>query len=860
MQAKKILLQDYQIYPYEIERVNLFFDIFNDHVLVSSEIKFSLKPGLVAQALVLNGEDLEIQSINLNACELKPNEYSYADQLLNIPLPLNASEKQGLLKTVVKIYPAKNTSLSGLYASGKILCTQCEAEGFRRITFFPDRPDVLTQFTTSIKADKTLFPVLLSNGNLAARGEDQNKQIITWVDPHKKPSYLFALVAGPLVALEDYYVTKSQRLVTLKLYLEPENWDRGSFSLECLKKAMVWDEKTYDREYDLDVYHIVAVNDFNMGAMENKGLNIFNAKYALVNPKTATDLDYENVDAVIAHEYFHNWSGNRVTCRDWFQLSLKEGLTVFREQHYMAEQTPSGVALLDNVSLLRTRQFAEDNGPMAHPVQPDSYLEINNFYTMTIYEKGSEIIRMLKTLLGWPLFKKAMNEYFSRFDGQAVTINDFVENMSAVAEKNLTQFMLWYKVPGTPCIYWEENYDAAQKKYSLKLKQEHQKALHIPIKIGLLDSESGKEILGDHVLELKDFEQTFVFENLANRPVLSLLRDFSAPVYLKTERSLEELLFLLEYDQNLFCQWEAAQNIWRRMWEDNLNKQANIPIEKINQIIAKILENYSIEADCKASLLSLPSLIELLEIQASADPEQAFLARNALKKALGLGNENLWLKHYQAILAQHKSYAYNPKAVAERSLQGLCLSFLIATGKETYIEMAYQQFLNFNYMHARYSALSILCQTEHPLRQKALDAFYEEFKADALVLNKWLGVQASSEIISSFDAVQALEKHSAFSERTPNKVYALILGFAMNNPRGFHGRYQETYPWLSAWILRLNALNPQVASRATEPFTRWNKLAPHLKKSMHAELEKLATHKDLSSDVYEQITRALKGA
>lgn len=872
MDQQRVHLKDYRPYPYDLKSIHLFFDIEEEWVCVEAEIHFSLKPqwigvqDLQQLGFVLHGDsDLELLGLELNERPLKADEYQYSTTTHQLTLPYHPGfTGSNRLKTRVKINPSTNKALSGLYRSGSLLCTQCEAEGFRRITFFPDRPDVLTLFTTTIQACKKNFPVLLSNGHLVSHTEHQKRQTVTWVDPHPKPCYLFALVAGPLVALEDHFLTRSQRLVTLKLYLEPENWEKAAFSLQCLKKAMAWDEATYDREYDLNVYHIVAVNDFNSGAMENKGLNIFNAKYALVNPRTATDIDYEHVEAVIAHEYFHNWSGNRVTCRDWFQLSLKEGLTVFREQHYMADQSDSGISLLDQVHFLRSKQFAEDNGPLAHPVQPDSYLEINNFYTATVYEKGAEIIRMLKNLLGWTVFKQGMNHYFERFDGQAVTIDDFVNNMAEVAGTDLSAFMRWYKQAGTPELHWEETHDPNNQTYSLTLIQklkDNQLPLHIPVKIGLLEADTGKTLLDSTILELKDFEQTFNFSGFPKKPVLSMLREFSAAVQLKTKRPLKDLLFLLKHDTDAFNQWEAAQTIWRSSWECHLlpsskTEDSNIDSDLIDEIVLSILSS-SKPNDLKSALLQLPHLTELLEFKPGLDPEHGFLALKKLKTSTALGNEKTWLEIYEQLKNKHRYYVYDHTATADRRLQNLCLSHLVRTGKTNHLQLAFEQFKTAKDMHNRYSALSILCQTESSFKQEALDAFYDEFSTDQLLLNKWFSVQATAEVESAFQTVQTLEKHPAFSEQVPNQVYALILGFASHNSWVFHKSHQATYPWLRSWILKLNALNPQIASRLTEPFSHWQKLPQPLQMAMQTELRALAAHPSLSPNVSELVTACL---
>ncbi|HEV2523582.1 MAG TPA: aminopeptidase N, partial [Gammaproteobacteria bacterium] len=650
---KTIYLKDYQPPLYQIASIDLNFDLYDDKTLVHSTLVCQLNkahPGYQEKnprTLILNGEKLVLDAILLDGRTLSPSEYQVDLKFLTL---FNVPEHFRLeIKT--EIYPDKNTELAGLFRPKALFCTQCESEGFRRITYYLDRPDVMSKFTTTISADKHQYPVLLSNGNCVARGNtDNGRHWVKWEDPFLKPCYLFALVAGDLVSIEDYFVTKIGRLVTLKIFVERENLDKCQYAMEALKKSMRWDEDTYGREYDLDIYMIVAVNDFNMGAMENKGLNVFNSKYILARPETATDSDYQNIDSVVGHEYFHNWSGNRVTCRDWFQLSLKEGLTVFREHHFSKDISESPISLIENVRILRSHQFAEDSGPMAHSVRPESYMEINNFYTMTIYEKGAEVIRMLKTLLGWETFRRAMELYFERHDGQAVTTDDFVAAMEAASQQDLSQFKLWYQQAGTPEVTVQERYEEKTKTYYLTLKQfcpptpeqPTKQPMVIPVAVGLLDKVGNNLLPQSEILILKEKEQTFSFPNIQYPPILSVLREFSAPVKVHRDVTDEQLAFLLAHDSDDFSKWDASQKlterlIWKLVGDYQAKRALEVPSHWLEAHRA-IMSDNALNPALKSEILTLPAMSYLLELGQSTDIDAIAAVRLFLRKSLA---ENL---------------------------------------------------------------------------------------------------------------------------------------------------------------------------------------------------------------------------
>lgn len=867
-QPKAIHLKDYQPPHYLVDTIDLDFHLYETHTEVESKISFKRNQGIDPKTpLILQGENLKLKSISLNEKMLSSDQYQMDEEELRI---LNVPENFTLeIKT--EIFPDKNTELSGLYRSKKLYCTQCEAQGFRRITYYPDRPDVMAKFTTTIHADMQKYPVLLSNGNCVKRGlEEDGRHWATWEDPFKKPCYLFALVAGDLVALEEFFVTRSGRFVTLKIFVERENQDKCAHAMAALKKAMKWDEETYGREYDLDIYMIVAVNDFNMGAMENKGLNIFNSKYILARPETASDRDFQNIDSVVGHEYFHNWSGNRITCRDWFQLSLKEGLTVFREHQFSSDINKSKVSLIENVIYLRSVQFAEDAGPMAHPVRPESYVEINNFYTTTIYEKGAEVIRMLKTLLGWETFRKGMDHYFEKFDGQAVTTDDFVTAHEEASGKDLSQFRLWYNQAGTPEIEVIEKYDQAKKTYHLTLKQfipntpgqTEKKPMVIPVAIGLID-EFGSEMLPEtRVLEFNKQEDTFSFPNIQSKPRLSIFRDFSAPVKIKSAQSDEDLVFLLANDTNDFNRWDAGQKLTERMIlrlvELKQEKKALLNDPQWMKVHHGILQHKTLNPAMKAMILTLPNLSYLVELTApNADPDALYAAKKVILSEIALA----WHDELYSFYCQYQTpgvYQYTTENADRRTLKNLCLAYLLESAKppKEMIELVVKQWKNANNMTDAFAAISIISNIDVPERQEMLQEFYDRWQHDPLVIDKWLRVQATSILPNTLDTVKGLMKHPAFSINNPNKVYSLIGGFTSNLVR-FHEPSGLGYKFLADTVIELDGKNPQVASRMVNAFTHWRKYEPGRRDKMKLEIERIKSQPKLSPDVYEIVTKSL---
>jgi len=862
-----IYLKDYQPPAYYVDSIDLVFDLYEDHTHVNSVLKCRRNEMHKEEkpVMVLQGDQLILKSLKCDGKILNASEYTVNEEALNISNLPNTFT----LEIETEIHPEKNTELSGLYLASHLFCTQCEADGFRKMTYFPDRPDVMSKFTTKIQADKVKCPVLLSNGNLIAQGElENNRHWVKWEDPFKKPCYLFALVAGDLVSLEDHFVTKSNRLVTLRIYVERENQDKCAHAMAALKKAMHWDEDRYGREYDLNIYMIVAVNDFNMGAMENKGLNVFNSKYILARPETATDFDYEHIDAVVGHEYFHNWTGNRITCRDWFQLSLKEGLTVFREHQFSEEIFESPVSRIENVLYLRNFQFSEDAGPLAHSVRPESYIEVNNFYTTTVYEKGSEVIRMLKTLLGWETFRRGMDIYFERHDGEAVTIEDFVAAFEAASKRNLTQFRLWYSQAGTPEISVEEEYQPETQSFILRLnqfcpptpEQPEKLPMHIPIAIGLLD-DNGKDLLPNPtILELTKEKQSFEFKNISKPPILSLLRDFSAPVKIKSILSSERLAFLLAHDSDAFSRWDAGQMLTKRELRRLLQDyKAKKPLE-VNSLWLEayhaILKEETLDPAMKATMLTLPSLLELLELETPIDIEALHKIRTFLKETLAKKFKETWLSLYKK---SHVSgpYRYIPKDVNLRSLKNLSLNYLIASERGKNSELCLAQWHHSDNMTDSMAALSILSNYDCPERETLLQAFYDKWQYNTLVLDKWFRIQATSELPNTLEVVQSLMKHPAFNLANPNKVYSLLGAFS-GNLLQFHNKSGKGYTLLADVIIQLNTINPQIAARLISAFGRWKKFDNDRQEKMSVALKRILATPNLSKDVYELASKSLK--
>ncbi len=865
-EPKTIYLKDYQEPHYLIDTIDLVFDLYEDKTLVQSTMHGHRNRNISGTfPLVLQGEKQKLLSVKLGERLLSSTEYQLDSETLTIP---NIPE-QFLLEIKTEIHPEKNTALEGLFRSKRMFCTQCEAQGFRCITFYPDRPDVMAKFTTTIIADKRRYPVLLSNGNCVAKGsQDSERHWAKWEDPFLKPCYLFALVAGDLVSLEDYFVTKSNRIVTLKIFVERENQDKCEQAMEALKKAMQWDEETYGREYDLDIYMIVAVSDFNMGAMENKGLNIFNAKYILARPETATDFDYQHIDVVVGHEYFHNWSGNRVTCRDWFQLSLKEGLTVFREHHFSKDISKSPVSLIENVRALRNSQFPEDSGPMAHPVRPESYMQINNFYTATVYEKGAEVIRMIQMLLGKENFRRGMDLYFERHDGQAVTTDDFVAAMEAASKMDLSQFRLWYSQAGTPEVTVQETYDVNTKTYQLTLKQfcpptpnqPNKQPMVIPVAMGLLNK-VGKDLLEKtEVLVLKTAEETFSFNKIPEKPVLSVFRSFSAPVKVHLETRDEDLAFLLAHDSDDFNRWDAGQKlterlIWRLVEAYQGKRSLELPGFWLEAHRA-ILQDKGVNAALKAEILSLPSLNYLVELKKPAEIDALFVVRTFLKQALSKGLQKELLENYDKHTLSGR-YQYKPEFVAARSLKNLCLAYLVIGDPTVGIDLCLKQWKTANNMTDALAVMGALSNWAGEERERVLAEFYAHWQHDALVMDKWFRVQAGSELPNTLENVKRLMKHPAFEITNPNKVYSLIGAFTTGNLIRFHDQTGAGYEFLSDAVLQLDPLNPQVASRMVRGFSSWTRFDSARQEKMKLQLKRLLEQPKLSKDVFEIVSKCL---
>ncbi|MEB6590030.1 aminopeptidase N [Pseudomonas asiatica] len=880
-QPQVIYLKDYQAPEYLIDETHLTFELFEDHTLVHAQLVMRRNParGAGLPPLELDGQQLELLRASLDDQELLPGDY----QLDADSLTVQPKAERFTLDTSVKIHPESNTALEGLYKSGKMFCTQCEAEGFRKITYYLDRPDVMSTFTTTVIAEQHRYPVLLSNGNPIGSGPaEDGRHWATWEDPFMKPAYLFALVAGDLWCVEDTFTRQSGRDVTLRIYVEPENIDKCDHAMVSLKKSMRWDEEVYGREYDLDIFMIVAVNDFNMGAMENKGLNIFNSSCVLARAETATDAAHQRVEGVVAHEYFHNWSGNRVTCRDWFQLSLKEGFTVFRDAEFSADMNSRTVKRIEDVAYLRTHQFAEDAGPMAHPVRPDSFIEISNFYTLTVYEKGAEVVRMVRTLLGAEGFRKGSDLYFERHDGQAVTTDDFIKAMEDANGVDFTQFKRWYNQAGTPRLEVSEAYDAAAQTYSLTFRQScpqtpdkaEKLPFVIPVELGLLDAAGNDlplQLAGEaapggasRVLSVTEAEQTFTFQGIQAKPLPSLLRGFSAPVKLSFPYDRDQLMFLMQHDSDGFNRWEAGQQLSVQVLQELIGQHQRGEALQLDQrlitALGTVLGNESLDPAMVAEMLSLPGEAYLTEISQVADVDAIHAAREFARQQIAEQLfDALWAR-YQANREVSRSTAYVASAehFARRSLQNIALSYLMQSGKPQVLEATLEQFEQCDNMTERLTALAVLVNSPFEAeRAKALEAFAEHFKDNPLVMDQWFSVQAASTLPGGLARVKALMQHPAFTLKNPNKVRALIGAFAGQNLVNFHAADGSGYRFLADLVIELNALNPQIASRQLAPLTRWRKYDAARQGLMKGELERILASGELSSDVYEVVSKSL---
>ena len=882
-QPKIIRLEDYRAPDYLIDETKLHIQLNDDETLVTATLVMRRNPLDKKRGegeLILDGQELELRKVLLNGLELKSEDYRVAADHLTIYSVPDAFK----LETVVAIKPQNNTSLEGLYKSSKMYCTQCEAEGFRKITYYLDRPDVMAEFTTTIEADKARFPILLSNGNPIAQGElDKGRHWVTWHDPFKKPAYLFAMVGGDLACIKDNFTTMSGRDIDLRIYVEEKDLDKCDHAMASLKNAMTWDEEVYGREYDLDIFMIVAVDDFNMGAMENKGLNIFNTSCVLANPETTTDAGFQRVEAVVAHEYFHNWSGNRVTCRDWFQLSLKEGFTVFRDSQFSSDMGSPTVKRVEDVNLLRTMQFAEDGGPTAHPVQPASFMEISNFYTLTIYEKGAEIVRMIHTLMGEKEFRAGSDLYFDRHDGQAVTIEDFVAAMTDVSGRDFTQFQNWYRQAGTPRLVIKGEYDAVQQTYRLDIKQscpgtpecDKKEPFLIPLRMGLVGNDGDLPLYAENiakgettsVLEISDIEQTIIFEQVPEPPVPSFLRGFSAPVKLDFPYSRDDLVHLMSHDSDGFNRWESCNqlglSVLQELIENCLSGTEFSLDARLIEAYRGLLNDSSVDKAMLALMLNLPTEAYLSEVTEVIEVEAIHEARLFARRTLGQVLEEEFLHVYKTINEDLKKQQYSAtgEQVAQRSLRNIALSYLMQGGSKFALELTRQQFETADNMTDSSAALSVLVNStaahEEGLAEVALQDFYQRWQHEPLVVNLWFQLQSLCVLPGGLGRVHALLESEAFDINNPNKVRAVIGAFGMGNAINFHTAGGSGYTFLADQILTLNKLNPQIASRLVTPLTKWRKYPEARANLMKAQLERLFSEPTLSKDVFEIVSKSL---
>jgi aminopeptidase N len=863
--SKAIYRKDYSAYPWEIGQLDLRFSIGDSKTRVIARMNLQNRtPGAGESELELDGKGLELRSISIDGEQLDASRYEVSGETMTI----NRVPDQCVLETEVDIRPAENTALEGLYQAGDFLLTQCEAEGFRAITWFPDRPDVMTRYTVTIEADAQTYPVLLSNGNAVESGEaDNGRHWVKWVDPFPKPSYLFGLVAGDLAHIEDHFVTRSGRDVTLKVYVEHENIDRCDHAMESLINAMKWDEDRFDLEYDLDIYNIVATNDFNMGAMENKSLNIFNSKYVLARPDTATDGDYQAIEGVIGHEYFHNWTGNRVTCQDWFQLTLKEGLTVFRDEEFSADMQSRAVKRIQDIRDLRERQFPEDAGPMAHPIRPDRYIEINNFYTATVYQKGATIIRMYHTLLGEEGFQKGMKLYFERHDGQAVSCDDFLAAMADANDKDLEHFGQWYSQSGTPEVSVKTRHDLETGKYHVTLSQHtppsHDQAekspLVIPFAIGLLGAE-GKELAlqleqeqeaGDttRLLMLDEESQEFTFVNIFEPVVPSLLRDFSAPVKVHYPWTVAELSHVIAYDPDAFARWEAAQQLAQQSILEQVRNRAAGQEMHLEPGLKDAFSGLLSDHMADPALLAEALRMEVVDV------DGIHAARQFVRGALAIALSQQFRFRYDE-LNDGSAYSKSQQSMARRSMKNVCLSYLVKTPEGE--DLAKDQFDNSDNMTDILAGLRGLVMEGASSAAAALSAFEKKWTGDALVMDKWFAMQAIRPAHDTVRQVEALMDHPEFSIRNPNKVRSLIGVFSMLNPTGFFAPDGAGIDFHARQVIALDAINPQMAARMASAFNRWKRYDSDRKALMKSALEKIAAVTGLSPDTSEIVNSALK--
>ena len=879
-EARPVRLEDYRQPDWVVETVEL--DVKLDPAATRVRATLALRPnvnGAAPAPLTLDGDGLDLRELKLDGATLPPEQFVATADRLTIAQPPHRPFRLEI-ETVVD--PSANTQLMGLYRSGAIYCTQCEAEGFRRITYFLDRPDVMAVYTTRIEAEKADAPVLLANGNLVASGNlpGTSRHFAIWHDPFPKPSYLFALVGGKLACVEDRFRTMSGRDVTLRIYVEAGKEARCAYAMDSLRRAMRWDETAFGREYDLDIFMIVAVSDFNMGAMENKGLNVFNDKYVLASPETATDSDFERIEAIIAHEYFHNWTGNRITCRDWFQLCLKEGLTVFRDQEFSADARSRAVERISRVRGLRAHQFVEDAGPLAHPVRPRLYHEINNFYTATVYEKGAEVVRMIKALLGPETFRQGMDLYFTRHDGEAATIEQFVQCFADVSRADFTQFMLWYAQAGTPEVVATGGYDARARTYRLELAQTVpptpgqpvKEPMVIPLALGLVGRDgrdlplkpSDGRVVERGVLTLTRPAETFVFGDIDEPPVPSLNRGFSAPIKLVANLSADDLRFLAAHDVDAFNRWQALQTLATRLLLDNVaNLRAGKPARRDSGLLdalGAVLGDGTLEPAFIALALTLPGESDLArEIGRDVDPDAVFAARSALRAVVGDHLSGALFDHYRR-LSESRPYTPDAAGAGRRALRNVCLDLLVATGRPDAVSLAAQQYQAADNMTDRMAALSTLSLRDVPERTAALDNFYTRYGDDPLIVDKWFTLQATIPEPATLDRVKALTGHPAFSFANPNRVRALIHAFALANPKEFNRTDGAGYDFIADTVLALDRKNPQLAARLLSALKSWRMLEPGRRAMAEKALQRVAAAPAPSPDVADIVQRALAAA
>jgi aminopeptidase N len=872
--AQAIRLEDYRQPDWLVDTVHLDFSLHPSGTRVRAKLSLRPNPLVPAAPLVLDGDEVSLTSLKIDGAEAARDSYVASPDRLTIAQPPN---KPFTLEIETTVDPSANTQLSGLYRSSGTYCTQCEAEGFRRITYFPDRPDVMAVYTTRIEADKTEAPVLLANGNLVESGDlPGGRHFAVWHDPHLKPSYLFALVGGDLAHIEDRFRTMSGRDVTLRIYVEHGKEDRCAYAMDALKRSMRWDEQAFGRDYDLDIFMIVAVSDFNMGAMENKGLNVFNDKYVLATPETATDADYAHIEAIIAHEYFHNWTGNRITCRDWFQLCLKEGLTVFRDQEFSSDMRSRPVKRIADVRGLRAAQFVEDAGPLAHPVRPQAYKEINNFYTSTVYEKGAELVRMVQTLIGKDKFRAGMDLYFTRHDGEAATVEQFIQCFADASGRDMTQFMLWYAQAGTPEVTVATRYDAPAKTFTVDCKQalaptpgqSAKQPMVIPLRLGLVGKD-GRDLpltlddgtIDGDVIEFKGAAQSFVFTGVAERPVLSINRGFSAPIKLVTDLTNDDLAFLAAHDADPFNRWQALQSITTRLLIDKVaairRGETSKSDDRLMVALAALIEDTNLEPAFVAMTLVLPSEGDIArEIGRDIDPDAIHRARRALRSDIGMRLGPALSTLYERLTVPG-GYAPDATSAGRRALRNVALDLLAADGNTEGITRAHRQYETADNMTDRMAALTTLALHEGAARDTALGDFYRRYAADPLVIDKWFSLQAMSPLPDALEQVRILTRHAGFSLGNPNRVRAVIGAFAHSNQTQFNRADGAGYDFVADTILALDPKNPQLSARMATAFRTWRVLEAGRRAKAEAALRRIKAAPGLSRDLSDIVERAV---